>query len=132
MIRAAVISLVLAGPTFAQELRPAPSYYTNTVFAVTMAEALAQGCEALGLNFFAVQSQLEMLEARLGEDGFNTDEPFDQMHDPSAIFDSMGQDFLTKYPIEGAGQDAICGAGQTEMKAETLIGRLLISEESVQ
>ncbi|WP_424971540.1 DUF5333 family protein [Dinoroseobacter sp. S76] len=132
MIRGALISLVLAGPAFAQELRTAPSYYTNTIFAVTMAEALAQGCQALGLNFFAVQSQLEMLEARLGEDGFDTDEPFDQMIDPTPIFASMQQDFLVKHPIEGAPQAEVCAAGQTEMDEETLIGRLLISEESVQ
>ncbi|WP_424966665.1 DUF5333 family protein [Dinoroseobacter sp. S375] len=121
----------MAGPAVAETLRPAPSYYTNTVFAVTMAEALAQGCGALGLNFFAVQSQLEILEARLGEDGFDTDEPFDQMIDPTPIFTSMQQDFLTQYPIEGASQAEVCAAGRTEIGEDTLIGMLLIDEKAL-
>lgn len=126
MIRSAVISLVLAGPALADELRPAPDYYTDAVFAVTMAEALAKGCGTVGVNFAAISEQMTALETRLSEDGFDTATPFNQMEDPSAIFDAMGRAFLTKYPIEGQSAEAVCGAASAEIAAETLIGSLLL------
>lgn len=126
MIRAGLISLVLAGPALADELRPAPGYYTDAVFAVTMAEALATGCATIGVNIGAVSERMDMLEARLAEDGFDVATPFDQMRDPSAIFDAMGRDFLTKHPIEGQGPEAVCGAASTEIAEDTLIGSLLL------
>lgn len=131
MIRASLVSLLLAAPAFAQELRPAPAYYTDTVFAVSMAEALAKGCPALGLNFYVVQERLDMLEARLGEDGFDVKEPFTQMIDPSPVFGLKQQAFLAKHPIEGAAGAEVCAAGRTEMSDETLIGTLLIDEKAL-
>lgn len=131
MIRAAVIWLALAGPGVAEDLRAAPAYYTDTVFAVSMAEALAKGCTALGLNFYEVQTQLESLEAQLGDDGFDTDAPFEQMVDPTSVFAGMQQNFLAKYPIEGAPEAEVCAAGRTERQDETLIGALLIDEEAL-
>ncbi|MDJ0995464.1 MAG: DUF5333 family protein [Dinoroseobacter sp.] len=126
MIRICTCLLLTTGAAFAQELRPAPSYYTDSVFAVTMAEALAQGCSRVGINFGAIQDRMTMLEARLEEDGFNTETPFDQMIDPSPIFGAMQQDFLAKHPIEGKGEEAVCGAAAVEIANETMIGALLL------
>jgi hypothetical protein len=126
VIRAGLISLALVGPALSQELRPAPGYYTDAVFAVTMAEALATGCARVGVNFGAVSARMDMLEARLAEDGFDVATPFEQMQDPSAIFDAMGRAFLTRHPIEGQGAEAVCGAARTEIADETLIGSLLL------
>ncbi|WP_425090621.1 DUF5333 family protein [Tropicimonas sp. S265A] len=127
MIRAALISLVVMTATAqAADLRPAPAYYTETVFAVTMAEALAQGCGQVGINFGAIQERMTMLEAQLEEDGFSTETPFNQMIDPSATFGAMQRDFLARYPIEGAGSEAVCGAAASEISQETLIGSLLM------
>jgi hypothetical protein len=126
VIRAAVISLLLAGPAFSQELRPAPDYYTDAVFAVTMAEALATGCATVGVDIGAVSEQMTRLEAQLSEDGFDTATPFEQMLDPSAVFDAMGRAFLAKHPIEGQGTEAVCNAASAEIADETLIGSLLL------
>lgn len=131
MIRAAIISLAVASPGVAEELRAAPAYYTDTVFAVSMAEALAKGCAALGLNFFEVQTQLETLEAKLGEDGFDINTPFEQMVDPTPVFAGMQQSFLAKYPIEGAPEAEVCAAGRTERRDGTQIGALLIDEKAL-
>lgn len=126
MIRIGLISLAMTATASASELRPAPAYYTDSVFAVTMAEALARGCGRIGINFGAVQERMTMLEAQLEEDGFNTETPFDQMIDPSPVFGAMQQDFLAKHPIEGRGEQAVCGAAAVEIAQETVIGSLLM------
>ncbi|MEM9392568.1 MAG: DUF5333 family protein [Pseudomonadota bacterium] len=129
MIRPVLVLLAFASAANAQDLRPAPDYYTDAVFAVTMAEALAQGCSSVGINFGAIQERMTMLEAQLEEDGFNTETPFDQMIDPSPIFGAMQQDFLGKHPIEGKGEEAVCGAAAAEIASETMIGSLLLEAE---
>ncbi|MDD9716161.1 DUF5333 family protein [Dinoroseobacter sp. PD6] len=107
-------------------MRPAPDYYTDAVFAVTMAEALATGCATVGVDIGAVSEQMTRLEAQLSEDGFDTATPFEQMLDPSAVFDAMGRAFLAKHPIEGQGTEAVCNAASAEIADETLIGSLLL------
>jgi hypothetical protein len=116
----------MTGAVQAQDLRPAPAYYTDSVFAVTMAEALAQGCLKVGINFGAVSERMAMLEAQLADDGFDIDAPFDQMIDPSPVFGAMQQDFLARHPIEGQGEDAVCAAATAEIAEETMIGSLLL------
>ena len=128
MIRAAVISLACATPVAAEDLRPAPEYFVDALFATSMAQALAEICEDLGLNFPQMQVTFDTLNTQLSADGFDTEEPFKDMQDMTGQVHQRQSAFLEKHPIEGATPDEACAAARSEMAEGSAIGALLMEE----
>jgi hypothetical protein len=107
-------------------LRPAPDYFVEALFSLTLAEAIAQACPELGMDLFAAQTQAGELTERLVADGFDRTQPFAQMIDPAPALRDLQAAFLETYPIAGADAEAVCAAGHAEMEKGTAIGTLLI------
>lgn len=108
--------------------RPAPDWFIEGIYAMSMAEALARGCRSVGLNGFAAAAHASTLTRRLEEAGFDPADPVPQMIDPDGRTQAEHDAFLARHPgIDTSGAD-ICAVARSEMDAETVIG-LLLSEE---
>lgn len=114
------------GPLAAQELRPAPDYYVEALFSLTLAEAIASTCGGLGMDLFAAQTRTMELSEQLAADGFDAREPFSQMIDPAPQIRALQAEFLARYPLQGADEAAVCAAGRSEIQQDTVIGKLLV------
>jgi len=130
MIRNLVLAtaLVLPAAVSAQDLRPAPAYFPETLVAINLAEALALACRSVGVDLFATQNAVMELEEKLETDGFDPDNPFAGMIDPAPMMRDLQQAFLDKYPIEGGSEAEVCTAANQEIAEETAIGKYLIAD----
>lgn len=120
---------VVAGSAVqAQDLRPAPDYYTNAIFSIQMAEALALSCSTVGVDLFATQARVTELDELLAADGFDTDQPFAQMIDPAPVLRDLQTEFLAKHPLQDPTEEKVCAAALTEIAEDTIIGKLLVED----
>ena len=123
------VAWVMAASTVqAQDLRPAPEYYTNAIFSIQMAEALALSCSTVGVDLFATQARVTELDELLAADGFDTDQPFVQMIDPAPVLRDLQSDFLAKHPLQDPTEEKVCAAARTEIAEDTIIGKLLVED----
>lgn len=117
----------LAGPAMA-ELREMPDYFVEALVSTSAAQAVALSCAAISINPVSAVQASEALLIQLEADGVD-------VSDPSASFTS-GDDklaaaqavFMNKHQLEGAGMDAVCAAGRSEIAEMTAIGLLLVEE----
>jgi hypothetical protein len=121
------VALTMASPLAAEDLRPAPDYYVETLFAVTMAEALATSCAAMGMDLLAAGAATTELQEKLIADGFNPDALVTQMIDPAPALRDLQTAFLEKHPdLSAPEEDAVCAAARAELAEETAIGAYLV------
>jgi len=120
-----VATAVFATAAAAQELRPAPKYFLETMFAVPMAEQLAAYCVTVDMNFVALSVQYDTVTARLAADGFDAEDPFANMVDTQVEMEALQTAFLTRHNLAGADQARVCAAAMTEISEASLIGLLL-------
>jgi hypothetical protein len=121
------VALTMASPLSAEDLRPAPDYYVDTLFAVTMAEALAISCAPMGMDLLAAGSATTELQEQLTADGFDTDMLATQMIDTSPALLDLQTAFLEKHPdLSEPDEDAVCAAARAELAEETAIGAYLV------
>lgn len=121
-------AMVIAPPALAEDLRLAPTYYTDAIFSIQMAEALALSCSTIGVDLFATQARVTELNELLAADGFDTDQPFSQMIDPAPTIRDLQTAFLEKHPLNNADEAEVCAAAATEIEDDTIIGKLLVKE----
>lgn len=127
MIRAILISLTaVAGTAQAEDLREAPEYFIETVFAVSLSGALARACPSLSVDPAAVNRASLALDEKLAADGFPADDPVSGMTGAQAKMDARQDAFMTTYPLIGASTDEVCAAGRAEMAAGSVLGGLLV------
>ena len=121
------VALSLApGMASAEDLRPAPEYYVETLFALTMAEALATSCSTMGMDLLAAGAATGELQDKLEADGFDRDQPFAQMIDPAPALRALQEAFLEKHPDLAAPDEAqVCAVARAELEQETRVGRYL-------
>lgn len=118
--------LALASPAVADALRPAPDYYVEALFSLTMAEALATSCSTVGMDLLAAGATTTELREKLSDDGFDADQAFAQMIDPAPALRDMQAAFLEKHPGLGEpSEEIVCAAAQIEIDEETSVGRYL-------
>lgn len=118
--------LALTSPLAADELRPAPDYYVETLFALTMAEALATSCPDIGMDLLAAGARTSDLRDELAADGFEPNALSTQMIDPAPALRDLQAAFLEKHPGLGDPDEAsVCGAARAEMAQDTLVGTYL-------
>ena len=122
-----ITAMALAAlPASAQDLRPAPDYYIDALFSLTMAEALAQSCSTMGMDLLAAGAATTELQEKLIADGFDAEEPFAQMIDPAPVLRDLQTAFLIKHPDLNTPDEAkVCAAAQVELEEATTIGRFL-------
>ncbi len=124
---------LIATPAFAEDLRPAPDYYVEALFSLTMAEALATSCRTVGMDLLAAGAATTGLTEQLAEDGFDTEQPFAQMIDPAPAIRDLQADFLVKHPgLNEPTEEIVCNVALAEMAEETVIGRLLFDGTQLQ
>lgn len=117
---------LMTGAAFAEDLRPAPHYYVNTLFALTMAEALATSCSTMGMDLLAAGAATIELQEKLAADGFDRDQPFAQMIDPAPALRTLQESFLEKYPNLASPDEAqVCAVAHAELEEGSLVGRYL-------
>ena len=119
------LSCFMAMPSFAQDLRPAPEYFLNTMFAVPMAENLAAFCPTASLNYAVISVAHDEVMKRLTSDGFQTEDPFSEMQDTQPAMDAKLAEFMERHQLAGADQKMVCLAAANESAAGTMVGRLL-------
>lgn len=124
-VTSALMIAAMAAPAWAEELRPAPDYYVEAVFAIQMAEALALDCDAVTVDLFATQARVTEMTEALVADGFDADQPFAQMIDPAPRLRDMQAAFVGQYGLEDPDQDALCAAARSEMEKTSPLGALL-------
>lgn len=126
MIRALLITLALAAPAAAQELRPTPAYFAQTIFDSSMAQALAQACGTVSVDPGRAAERGEALLIALQEDGFSPTEPQTEMIDPDAAIRSLQEAFVARYALDSPDEARVCEIARAEMDAETGLGLLLV------
>lgn len=117
------VALTMAAPLLADDLRPAPDYYVDTLFSLTMAEALATSCNAVGMDLLAAGATTTELREKLAGDGFDGDQAFSQMIDPGPAMREMQAAFLEKHPgLSDPSEEIVCAVAAQEIAEETMIG----------
>lgn len=124
---AAALTITLAVPAGAQELRETPNYFASAVFDLSMAQALARSCSAVSLDPVLAAKRSEALLVRLTEDGFTTTAPHEEMDDPNAAIRALQTDFVARYAIDEPSEDEVCAIAEAEMADASGIGALLVS-----
>lgn len=127
MIRALAITLVLAVPAAAQDLKEPPVYYLDAVMDFTMAEQLARSCATLSVRPDAMQARSAEVLAQLEADGFDTTRADAGMTDPSMEILQRQQAFVERHELPDApGEPEVCAAGMAEIAADTQMGSFLM------
>ena len=117
---------VAATPLSAEDLRPAPAYFVETFFELTMAEALASACPAVGMDLLAAGAATTDLRLKLATDGFDPDAPLAQMIDPGPALRDLQDAFLVKHPgLADPTEDSVCAVARAEIADETPVGGYL-------
>ncbi len=124
----ALILPLLGTSLSAQELRPAPAFYTEAIFAIRMADALALDCPDIQVDFAATQTQVDAMNAQLDQEGFDLDQPFAQMIDFAPQIRGLQDAFTEKYDLADPTSESICAAAHSEMAEATQIGKLLTKD----
>lgn len=125
VIRLAVMSAVLAAPAMA-EVKPAPQYFVDALFASTAAQQVALFCPSLSIEPIAAQNQSETILAKLDQDGFDTTQEDLGMADISDTVAGLSTAFMARHGLDGVGADKVCDAGRAEIADASYIGALLI------
>jgi len=123
-----LIAMATCGVTAAsaEELRPAPQYYLDTVIGMSLAEQYAWHCPAVVVNQDAVAAVYGALIQRLGADGFETDAPHEHMAlPPQADTDAVITSMLSRNEAAADPEASFCGEARAEMKSGTVTGKLL-------
>ncbi len=129
----AALTLALSAPLAADELRPAPDYYVDALFTLTMAEALATSCTAIGMDLLAAGATTTELREKLSADGFDGDQAFSQMIDPGPAMREMQAAFLEKHPgLNAPSEEIVCAVAVQEIAEETRIGGFLFEGEALE
>ena len=118
--------IAAAAPVTAQELRPAPDYFVNTVFGLTVAQALARSCSTVTLNPVAAQQASEALLIRLEEDGFDMTAPHEQMSGAQEAMDAARDAFMTRHGLVQPDETQVCAAATNEIAEATAVGLMLL------
>ena len=126
------VNLVVVMATFgamtasAEELRPAPQYYLDTVIGMSMAEQYAWHCPAVVVNQDAVAAAYGVVIEKLGADEFETDAPHEHMAlPPQADTDAIIISMLNRNEAAADPEASFCGEARAEMKSGTVTGTLL-------
>lgn len=128
VVLAGCIAVVLAQPLCAQDLRVAPDYYIDGVFAASMAQQIALACPTLSVNPVATSTLSSGVLARLESEGYDiTNLDFDVRAGQQAL-DQRVTAFGERTGLQsGALTETVCLAGQREIKAGSDVGKLLLT-----
>lgn len=127
MIRVGLIVLCLATPLRADDLRPVPDYFVDTVFLTSTAQTIARACSTLSLDPAATTRLTETVLARLEADGYTSDVIATGMDDPGPAIAALQEAFLAKHDLaDGAPEPQVCAAGRAEIAGDTPLGHLML------
>ena len=115
----------LATPALAQDLRPVPAYFADTIFDLATAQALATSCAEIDVNEALSVDLSNALLVRLAEDGFDVDAPESEMDNPADVLGKWQTTYVARMGLMGAGTEQVCRVARIEIGIQSGIGRLL-------
>ena len=128
MVRAISFAVVFcfASAVQAQEARPAPDYFVDSVMATTTAQQLAVACPTLSFNIIAASRATGPVMERLIEDGFDPDQLESQMTGFAEAMAARQAAFLARHDLsDGAESEKVCAVGAAEIAEGSDIGSFL-------
>lgn len=121
-------TVVLASGPAQAELREMPDYFVDALVATSAAQALALSCPDISVNPVAAVQASDKLLIQLQKDGVDVSDPTSSFLPGEEKLAAAQADFMKKHDLDGAGQEAVCAAGRSEIAESTAVGALLVEE----
>ncbi|MDV7145496.1 DUF5333 family protein [Tropicimonas sp. TH_r6] len=127
-VGALAVSVGLAAPVPASELRPAPGYFVDAMVSITTAENIATACPNLSFDAVAASDVTAEVMEQLGADGFDAKNLEGSMADPADAVRARQAAFRENHKLAKDETDfiRICMAGFAEIKEKTQVGAFLV------
>lgn len=110
----------------AEQLRPAPAYFSNMFAYVYAAETLAQWCPSVSVDDARIQSTWLAIFERLEAEGYDVNRKDAGIKDPSEEIGAAVQRWADKRNLSEASEiSAVCKAAEAEMAERTAVGQFL-------